>query len=413
MRILYVIHQFFPEFYTGTERFLLSLASMMQTAGHHVQIITWSVNTAGNDRSNLSMVTDEYLYQSIPVLAVKHLSESSSPNLVLNDQKILEFAREFLYKHAHFDLIHIVHPMRLSSFAQAAQEIDIPYVLTLTDFWMTCARVNLKTSSGELCDGPSGGDKCARDCSEIPNDFVRDRLEQARKILHGAKAVVSPTRFLAARFKTEYPRLDILINPHGLDHNLLEPNLKSYQHGDKLIFGFCGSFLEIKGVDLLIRAFNSLKNPNAELKLFGSSFQKSQYFEQLIEAAKDNQAIQFCGSYNLEESGDVYGQFDVLVVPSVVHENYSMVTHEALACRVPVIASRVGGLPDFVVDGHNGMVFNPMSWEDLRSKMDAMLEDPTILNELKQSIAKSPPPMIEEESFFYETLYRQILDEIS
>ena len=55
---------------------------------------------------------------------------------------------------------------------------------------------------------------------------------------------------------------------------------------------------------------------------------------------------------------------DAVVIPSLVWESYSMVAHEALACGVPVIASRLGALPEAVRDGHNGLLFEPGSAVD-------------------------------------------------
>jgi hypothetical protein len=42
VKIIYLIHQFYPEFYTGTEKFILNLASMMQKAGNKVKVVTYS-----------------------------------------------------------------------------------------------------------------------------------------------------------------------------------------------------------------------------------------------------------------------------------------------------------------------------------------------------------------------------------
>ena len=74
MRILYVCHQFFPDCYTGTERYALELAKQMQRMGHQVCTLTYALKERGGNvtaRGGVAHVS--YDYEGVPVVALRHL----------------------------------------------------------------------------------------------------------------------------------------------------------------------------------------------------------------------------------------------------------------------------------------------------------------------------------------------------
>ncbi|HLU39385.1 MAG TPA: glycosyltransferase, partial [Planctomycetota bacterium] len=81
---------------------------------------------------------------------------------------------------------------------------------------------------------------------------------------------------------------------------------------------------------------------------------------------------------------------DVVVVPSVWDDCAPLVVAEALAARAPVVGSRIGGIPDFVRDGENGLLFAPGDATDLARCLRAFADDPGLLGRLQRGIA--PPP---------------------
>src|ERR1700737_2644946 len=132
MRILYVVHQFYPEAFAGTERFLLHLASSMQRRGHRADIVTYSFGQRSEFRSAGSLLARPYQYKGISVTAVRHDRVPIDINTSVGDSSVLLFAKEVLENHGRgYDVVHIAHPMRLTSFAISAVEAGVPYVLTL------------------------------------------------------------------------------------------------------------------------------------------------------------------------------------------------------------------------------------------------------------------------------------------
>ena len=97
---------------------------------------------------------------------------------------------------------------------------------------------------------------------------------------------------------------------------------------------------------------------------------------------------------------------DVLVIPSVCYESYSLILHEALASNVPTIVSALGGMLEKINDGINGFTFEPGSSADLFKKIKLILANPQILNELKQNITKMMVvPTVEQEAYKYNAIY--------
>jgi hypothetical protein len=71
----------------------------------------------------------------------------------------------------------------------------------------------------------------------------------------------------------------------------------------------------------------------------------------------------------------VYKKTDVLILPSIWPENQPVSITEAMACGLPVIAARMGGIPELVEDGRTGYLFEAGNAEDLARKMSAFLTD--------------------------------------
>src|ERR1044072_1702547 len=74
MRVLYVCHQFFPEYYTGTERYVLDLAKQVQRMSHSVSVLTDATKAVGIQKSAGDPVSRRmYDHEGVPVIALRHV----------------------------------------------------------------------------------------------------------------------------------------------------------------------------------------------------------------------------------------------------------------------------------------------------------------------------------------------------
>ena len=410
MKLLNVIHQFYPEFHSGTEKFLLNLSSAVQRDGHFTQIVTYTLSDPQKQsQTYLNLYLHNYIYQNLPVTAVRHKTFPDNLHSSCDDPDIYAYATELL-KEKSYDLLHIAHPMRLVPFARAAMDLKIPYMFTLTDFWMMCPKTLLQTSSGSLCAGPEGGRACKELCPELKPDFIKHRLDLSKKFMLGAAALVAPSRFLAAMFKKEFPDIKLRIIPHGVDSRYLKTNSKQYRNQDSVVFAYCGTLSPHKGIHLLLKAFFKLNPKNGKLKLYGPGSHDKDYFNYLKKIAGEDPRIEFCGAFRNDQAGDILSSIDVMVLPSLCYESYSLVLHEALACNLPVIVSNIGSMAEKIEDGINGFAFHFGDEKDLMQKLKLILDAPEILNKIKKTASKNILPIVEEEAYLYTRLYRNILN---
>ena len=106
------------------------------------------------------------------------------------------------------------------------------------------------------------------------------------------------------------------------------------------------------------------------------------YAEQLREAAADL-SVHWGGVYDRAELQSILAAHDVLVLPVIWEETYSVVIREALQAGLPVIAARRGALPEIIEDGRNGLLFEPENAADLRRCLRRLLDEPGLLARLE------------------------------
>lgn len=408
MKIVYFVHQFYPEFYTGTEKFILNLSTMMQKAGNRVKIISYSFyEDSFYDRSIGAILWREFVYQGIPILAVKHKKAPDDLGHALENRELSQIAGNLISRERP-DVAHIGHALRVGAFAKAIQSLRVPYIITLTDFSLACPKVNLLTSAKTVCNGPEGGRACYYFCPELPLDQITERLKQAKWILFNAKLVVAPSKFVASVFMKEFSGLEVKVLNHGLNFRMMKRNEKSYAGHDPVVFCYAGSFNPHKGLHILLEAFNKISSSNALLKIYGSG-PDEEYIRDLKAIAKGNARIEFCRVYPEDQTGDILSRVDVVVIPSLCYESYSMILHEALVCNVPVVATDLGGLAEKIKDGVNGFLFRMGDSKSLQAALQRIMDDPAILNRLKRNIDKMTIPGVEEEAYTYERAYKLVV----
>jgi glycosyltransferase involved in cell wall biosynthesis len=404
LRLLYLVHQFYPEFRNGTEKFVLQLARSMQARGHQAQVVTYGCQRWRRwwRWLGVTFLQERYTYGGVPVLAFCHAHRPPNYHHQIEDQMQEAFARRFLRRWRP-DLVHVGHAMRMSGFVEAAQELGIPTVLTLTDYWLICPKFTLINSQGEVCHGPAQGVACQQACAEFDAAFIRRRLALAEQIARRATAVVAPSMVLAEVFRREWPWLAPQIVLHGVapwTHNrrLVGPE-------SPLVFAYAGSLTSHKGVHILLEAFAGVESATARLLIYGAGPDEAALRAQ---AAADPR-VHFCGIYDESNAGQVFSAMDVLVVPSLWPENRPFVVHEALASGVPVIASDAGGMAGTIEDGVTGFVVPPGDSLALQAVLQAVVDRPQQLNAFKVAIQALAIPTVATEADAYGALYRKIL----
>jgi glycosyltransferase involved in cell wall biosynthesis len=149
---------------------------------------------------------------------------------------------------------------------------------------------------------------------------------------------------------------------------------------------FVGSVSFAKGIDLLIEAARIVKErfPEVIFDIVGPGNKK--YLTEIKKRVNDlglKMAINFHGFKNAEEIKELHNKSRVLILPSRM-ENSPNAICEAMASGLPCIASKAGGIPSIIKDGHNGLLFETGNYEKLAEKIIKLLSNPSLYEALGQ-----------------------------
>ncbi len=225
-----------------------------------------------------------------------------------------------------------------------------------------------------------------------------------------ARAVIVPSRFSAEYYRfmrrKGFVRIPNAVHPEFFGQH-------SAVRERRIVFA--GVIIPIKNVDGIIRAFARVKEvvPDARLDLIGPC-PDAGYKEKLDAliitlGVKD---VNFAGSKKAEELAATMRNACALVVFSH-HENVPCVIAEALAVGTPVVASRVGGIPEMVDDGNTGFLVEPGDEQCLADRLIVLLTNPDTCTEIGEagSIAarRWHPAAVAEATI---RMYRKALDAV-
>lgn len=415
MRILFVLHQFFPEFSGGTERVALNMARMAQHAGHHVQVLASTVDIAqsggcASDKAPQGCV--ELVYQGLPVTLIPTtlLPVTSDISMDASDAVVERLADWIESK--RFDVAHVLHTMRMGSALLALQRCDVPFVLSLTDFFLPCARINLITMRNKPCSGPDGGRRCQHDCPTVPwtSEAYVGRFEQAQSILKSAGARIAPSEYVAARYRGIFPDIDIQVIPHGVDLLAMAVDGELVpapaQPATELRIVYVGTIIPQKGLDVLLRALALIPNARLRLTAIGGFFGEPAYHEEIKRLANADARVELVGGVDGRKVFQVLQRSMLLCLPSVVPESFSLVLHESAAAGIPALVSDLGAPAELMRSHDCGRAVeagNPQAWA---VAIQELVDAPETLGHWKENLFL--PLRIEEEAFFLESVYQRL-----
>jgi glycosyltransferase involved in cell wall biosynthesis len=142
---------------------------------------------------------------------------------------------------------------------------------------------------------------------------------------------------------------------------------------DGLTISYVGRLSSEKGIKTLLEAMKNLVNRHDGLRLavIGEG-PLGQYLESYSRKLGLEKCVIFTG--HIDDIKNVYRQLDLLVLPSET-EGMPNVVLEALAMEVPVVATNVGGVPEIIKSGSNGILVEPRNVEGLTEAIGSLIMD--------------------------------------
>lgn len=155
---------------------------------------------------------------------------------------------------------------------------------------------------------------------------------------------------------------NIFVVHNPIDLSYFEPVMKKKINKTCL---YVGALTPVKGVEYLIHAIPQVLKqlPDARFLLIGDGSQRK-LVEELILKYDVGKKVELLGYIPHNKLLPYYQQADLFVMPSL-NEPQGIVALEAMACGLPVVASKVGGIPEMVQDGKNGILVPPAKPESL------------------------------------------------
>ncbi len=362
-----------------------------------------------------------------------------NPGSQVRNLPILSLSKEVVQK-VNPDLVHI-HELTFhcAKIIDLFLEMGIPCVKTIHNYWDICPQRDLLYNGDAICEDYLEGKRCV-ECrhswvlsplAAVGFDLLRNSrfLPAARIFLQGIRRV---GRLLGSNGKviSSHTPEDIKELARGymhrrrefIDHLNALTLLHVYsrrsgeilqQYGvrsDKIkyfpistrtidmirlkparakefpiVFGYRGGLAPHKGVHILVEAFEGLDQNKARLVIHGTG--PSSYVR-LLKKIGERTKMELRGAYQPEQIGQINAEIDVGIIPSIWEELFGLVGIEYNQSGIPVVASQVGGIKEYVRNGENGFLVRANDVNALRSAMKLFVESPKLIDRMREAVQK-------------------------
>jgi glycosyltransferase involved in cell wall biosynthesis len=239
------------------------------------------------------------------------------------------------------------------------------------------------------------------DAARERNDFVLDGIA-------AADLCIAPSRFLLKKMLDtgRFDPVRFAYSDYGIAAGAADVPAKRADPDGNVRFGFIGSLVAYKGVDVLVRAMGELAGARCVLHVHGDfKPDVDAHHAELARLARGARVV-FHGRFANERIAEIYRGIDVLVVPSVWFENSPITIHEAFVHATPVVASNIGGMAELVRDGVDGLHFEVGDSAHLARVLRRFVDDPQLVARLSTQFPRVKS--IDEDAREMESRYRAL-----
>jgi len=373
MKILIVSNFYYNR--GGDCTYMFSLKRLLEEKGH--KVIVFSMHHPLNFESEYSRYFVNHINYD---QAVKKISISTGFEVLSRAVFSLEAMKkiERLIEDEQPDIAHLqnIHHHITPSIFYPLKKNKIPIVWTLHDFVLICPNTSF-LANGRLCE------RCKKRKYFWPplvrckkNSFLASLMAGIETTIHRLMRVndlvdvfIAPSEFLKNKL-IEYgfdPGRIVSMN------NLSNIEISEDGTEEDDYYLYIGRISFEKGIKTLIDA--ALMADVGRLKIIGEGPLKEEMLS-YVHSKAQGARIEFLGHKSHDEVTEFLKRARFLVLPSECYENFPYSIIEAFACGKPVIASRIGGIPEMVINWQTGLLFNPGDAENLGLKIRFFMRHP-------------------------------------
>jgi len=387
MKILIATDTYYPDV-NGAAYFTYRLATILAKRGHNVFVMCPSQsfkNTVSNDKG-------------VTVYGIRSISIPVYQNFRISPLFISRTIRGAVEEISP-DIVHIQNHFLIGKQAvSAAKKLGIPVIGT--NHFMPENLVHYLHL-------PETAERWLR----------KFAWRECIRIFRQLDFVTTPTKTAVALLKNAGFSKDVMPISCGIDLDRFKPtNDGAYLERrfaiptDKPVLLYVGRLDKEKRIDLILRALpDILRVTSVHLVLAGIGKEK-QKLEELTEKLGIQKAVTFTGFVPDEDLQNIYRIADIFVIAGIA-ELQSIVTMEAMASGLPVVAVNAMALPELVHDGENGYLFSDGDKQMLAEKIIAILTNQTMRTQMsKKSLEIIKDHDINKIIEKYESIYNEIIN---
>lgn len=348
-RVLMISSLWPPDVLGGAETYAADLGEQLRRRGHDVMAVTRGVDA---DDVVAAIPTWPYRLESWAGQprwrrSAFHGLDQWNPSTAPTVRRAIDrFAPTVVHSHS-------VTGMSVTALTTPART-GATHVHTLHDYWLLCQRSSLVRADGDACES-----RCSS-CSLVS----AVRTSATRR--HGPDVVIAPSEGIAR----EHRHLPELGERIRVVYHPVVPLERPSRAAGPPVFGYIGQLTGVKGVQTLLDAFGKLPPATARLVLAGRG---------ALEPDPGSDAppgVEFLGWVSGAAKQTFFDSIDCLVVPSEWKEPAPLVINEAKGRSLPVIGSRMGGIPELVPERSQSLLFDAGDVSALLESMRRFAESP-------------------------------------
>lgn len=378
----------------GSEKYYFELAQLLKSKGHTVGFFSMK------HEENITTGDAEYFVEEIDLNTGSKLKALDVIYSQENKKLMAKALEEFKP-----DIVHINNFQRQlsASIIDAIKEKNIPIVMTAHDLNPICP-ASIMLYNGEVCDDciTKGYAQCIKKkCvkgSTLKSTLgvMEKKYYDIHKVFRKIDCIISPSEFNKNQLVNGKLKYNEIVTLHNFV-NKSERN--DYVLGDYAFY--LGRLSKEKGILNLIEAIGDI--PNAKLLIAGDGPERER-IEAYISEHKLDGRITLLGYQNQDSIHKYITNSRFVVIPSICNENCPYSVLEAMEIGKPIVASRIGGIPELIADGENGYLYKADDINELKEKLTLLLNDDEKVNSFAQKSRELYESYYSPDSYYIELI---------
>ncbi|WP_342647793.1 glycosyltransferase family 4 protein [Mucilaginibacter sp. CSA2-8R] len=400
MNILVINWTWYPS--GGDWTYVEHVSQLYRDYGH--EVIPFSMK----DERNYASKYSEFFIENIDYKKLNKRSLNAGIKVVSKSIYSVEAQKklEALLAVTNIDFAHInvIHHYITPAILKTLKAHNIPIIWTLHEYTPICPESTF-ISHGKICEKCFGGafyncitHRCKK--GSVLASTVAALENYAHRALNYYAYVehyVCPSKFLYQKFKdfNFFPEKLIQLY-HGYDYQEIDKARLKHDATHEKYIVFTGRLERIKGAHTVMQAMKL--NPDINLKIIGSGTQEGDLKAYQQENKLNN--VTFLGKLSKEQTLQTINNAQFAICASEWYEVLGFTVVEAMALSKPVIGSNIGAIPEMVIDGETGLLFEPGNAIQLAQKIKLLANDDERVNEMGLKAHKHIIQLINDDNHY-------------